>query len=177
VNHPAASRPSVSPVLLTVLCGVLVAVLCTGCAVNGLAFKANDSVKILSPVDQSTAHLPLHVRWASSIPAKENVEYAVFLDSSPMAPGQNFLDWIPSDDPCHQERGCPNTQWLNQHFIYVTTRKHVTIPLLPPPSNQTDAAEVRNSYHVTIVLLNKKTGRRLGESAWSSTVVVSQPTL
>jgi len=142
-----------------------------GCAVHGLAFRADKRVTIVAPRDQQTVHLPFQLTWTSQIPSSSSIEYAVFVDSHPMGPDQTIEDWIPSTDSCHHTPGCPNRQWLEQRFVFITTQHHVDLSLLPTLS--TGGKDAQSTHNVTIVLLDKKTGRRLGESAFLTTFVVT----
>jgi hypothetical protein len=146
-----------------------------GCALHGLAFKADKRVTIVTPRDQETVKLPVEVSWTSKIPASADLEYGVFVDSHPMRPGQTIEDWIPSTDSCHHTPGCPNPQWLAQRFVFITTQDHITLKLLPTLTTGGTSAE--NTHNVTIVLLNRKTGQRVGESAFLTTFVAIVPNL
>ena len=149
----------------------VVAPLLSGCAVHGLAFVADKRVKIVSPRDQSKVQLPLRLAWSSTISTTGPLEYAVFVDSHPMRPGQNIEDWIPPTDSCHFTPGCPNKSWLAQRFVFITTAHSLNLALVPTlPASGGKSAE--NTHSVTIVLLNKQTGRRVGESAFLTTFQV-----
>jgi hypothetical protein len=140
-----------------------------GCAVHGLAFKADKRVTILTPRDEEKVRVPVQIRWTSKIPASADLEYAVFVDSEPMRPGQTIESWIPSTDSCHHTPGCPNKQWLEQRFVFITTQDHITLQLVPTLT--TGGKDAQSTHSVTIVLLNKSTGQRVGESAFLTTFV------
>ena len=164
------SMPRLRPLLgaLTLAVGVS---LLSGCAVHGLAFVADKRVKILSPHDQSKVQLPVRVTWSSTIPSTGSLEYAVFIDSHPMRPGQTIDDWIPPTDSCHFTPGCPNKSWLAQRFVFITTARSINLPLVPTlPASGGKSAQ--NTHHVTIVLFDKHTQRRVGESAFLTTFQV-----
>ena len=145
----------------------------TGCALSGLAFRADKRVTIVTPTDQQNVRLPVEISWTSKIPASADIEYAVFIDSHPMRPGQTIESWIPSTDSCHHTPGCPNQQWLEQRFVFITTKHEITLKLLPTLT--TGGRDAENTHNVTIVLLNKKTGQRVGESAFLTTFVATGP--
>lgn len=161
--------------LVAAIALLLVGSTLSGCALHGLDFRADKRVRILTPRDQETVRLPVVIRWTSTIPASEDIEYAVFIDSHPMRPGQTIEDWIPSTDSCHHTPGCPNKQWLAQRFVFITTERHLTLKLLPILTSGGPDAE--DTHSVTIVLLNRKTGERVGESAFLTTFVSNGPNL
>jgi hypothetical protein len=170
-----AHRAPLARTLVAMTVVALVGTMLAGCAVHGLDFRADKRVTIVTPRDQETVRLPVEVRWTSSIPASDDIEYAVFVDSHPMRPGQTIDQWIPSTDSCHHTPGCPNAQWLAQRFVFITTQNHLSLKLLPVLTGGGQSAE--DTHNVTIVLLNRKTGERVGESAFLTTFVASGPNL
>jgi hypothetical protein len=140
------------------------------CAFSGLAFIADKRVTIISPKDEQSVRLPVKLQWTSQIKASAGLEYAVFVDSQPMRPGQTIENWIPPTDSCHFTPGCPNKQWLAQRFVFITTQHELTFSLLPTLTTG-GGKDAQNTHNVTIVLLDKKTGRRVGESAFLTTFV------
>lgn len=140
-----------------------------GCALHGLAFRADKRVTIITPRDEQKVKTPVEIAWTSKIPASADIEYAVFIDSEPMRPGQTIENWIPSTDSCHHTPGCPNQQWLEQRFVFITSQDHITLKLVPTLT--TGGKDAQSTHNVTIVLLNKRTGQRIGESAFLTTFV------
>jgi hypothetical protein len=87
--------------------------------------------------------------------------FAVFVDRTPIKPGQT-LDAVASGDSiCENDPKCPNTQYLRDHQVYTTTKTMLRVPQIP---NGVGTDEIER-HTVTIVLLDTD-GRRIGESAW-----------
>lgn len=171
IGEGPVSQRRIGRKTVVVLAVVIASAVLGGCAIHGLAFRADKRVTIVTPRDQAQVTEPVEIRWTSKIPASSDIEYAVFVDSHPMRPGQTIENWIPATDSCHHTPGCPNPQWLAQRFVFITSQTQVTLKLLPTLSTGGQAAE--NTHSVTIVLLDKRTGQRVGESAFLTTFVVT----
>lgn len=133
----------------------------TGCATEGLAFRVDERVQVVRPADRATVTLPVTVDWeARDLP--DGTTYAVFLDSTPVPPGEP-LRWVARDDSgCREADGCPDAQYLADRGIFATDRTELVLEQLP----RTDrAAGDRERHRATVVLLDEQ-GRRLGESAF-----------
>src|SRR4051794_10647474 len=96
---------------LGALGAVLVLVLTSGCALDGVRFTESHGVDIVAPSDGALVQIPFEVR-VSGAGAAERL--GVFVDTPPMAPGRTLLSLVPSDDPCRLQVGCPDAAWLAQ---------------------------------------------------------------
>ena len=139
-----------------VLLGVLgLALLATSCASGDLAFVQDERLEILEPPQRVKVTLPVTVRWriegfestgedGRSDPTAGS--FAVFVNRTPVPPGEP-LSWLAREDRrCKAIPGCPDEVYLADRNAY---KGHET-------------------HEVTIVLLDGR-GRRIGESAWHVT--------
>jgi hypothetical protein len=123
-----------------------------------------------SSEDRSDVGLPITIRWevedfqitgpnASS--DKDAGYFGVFVDRSPVPPGEP-LSWVARGDRiCLATPGCPDKAYLIDHRTYDTTETEFTLKQLP----DLNVASGKETHEVTIVMLDG-TGNRIGESAW-----------
>ena len=145
------------------------ALLVSSCA-QGLAFVQDDRLRITSPDAQQKVTLPVTVRWAiddfeitgpTGNARKEAGYFGIFVDTSPVPPGQP-LSWVARDDRrCKARPGCPDATYLADHRVYSTDDTTFTFAQLP----DLDTYGGHETHEVTIILLDGA-GRRIGESAW-----------
>ena len=162
---PARQRAAVACLVLS-LCGGL-----TGCVPDGLAFRIDDRLTILEPEDRATVTLPVTIDWdirdfdvvePGGDPREDAGYFGVFVDTTPMPPGEP-LSWIArKDNSCREADGCPDAEYLAARNIYTTTETELTLEQLPRTTNDDDR---RERHRVTIVLLDAS-GTRIGESAF-----------
>lgn len=156
-----------------VACALSVALL-SGCAAEGLAFKVDDRLNIVSPADREVVSLPLKIDWEISdfkvtgpdgSQDPESGYFGVFVDRAPQPPGET-VKWFAKDDrSCHPEDGCPSKAYLADRGVHTARKTQFVLKTLPPPSD--DQAKRRELHEVTIVLLDGS-GRRIGESAFTT---------
>ena len=152
----------------------VVAALAPGCAVDGLAFRVDDRLDVVSPRDREVVSLPVRIEWeitdfevTGPTPSSEPESgfFGVFVDRAPQPPGQT-IEWFAKDDPaCRPADDCPNKEYFAARGVYTTSKTRFVLRTLPPPPS--DQAKRRELHEVTIVLLDG-TGRRIGESAFTS---------
>lgn len=161
------SRPGrISPLLCGLLATVLIA---AGCSTENLAFRDDDRLTIVSPEDRGHVELPFEVEWrmedfeVGQAPLDgDGNYYAVFVDRPPLAPGQH-LDSL-ANESCERAADCPDTEWLTDHFVHVTTDTRVTIERLPLVDEQ-NRTGARDLHEIVIVLMDSE-DERIGESAF-----------
>ena len=141
---------------------VLLAVLTSGCAVRGIAFREDDRLTFTSPGDRDEVTLPVTVTWdVEDFDVPEDGSFAVFVDRAPQPPGKT-LEWLArNDDSCRSTDGCPGAEWFAERDVYPTTETEITIERLPA---RTD--DRRELHEVTVVLVDGD-GRRIGETGWT----------
>lgn len=155
------------PAALIVMAVALVA---SGCAVHGLAFRTDDRVAIVAPHAESTVALPLTLRWnVKSLPdlgaavSGRPTGFAVFVDRQPIRPGQTLRSV--ADDQCKRTPGCPDASWLADRYIFTTTSTSLRIDGVPA-DNQGERFGRGHGHEATIVLVDSG-GRRIGESSFA----------
>lgn len=141
--------------------------LLAGCATQGLAFRTDNRVDIVSPGSGDEVTVPFTVRWTA-----EDIggSFAVFVDRTPQPPGKP-LSWLTRDDDgCDASRGCPDAEYLAQRGVYTTTEHRVVVDRVPPADEGRRCKE-----HEAVVVLLDDAGRRRGESAWAVPFRVCRP--
>jgi hypothetical protein len=139
---------------------VLVAATLSGCGVRNLDFVQDDRVSITAPKDRATVRLPITLRWDVQ---DFDGTYAVFVDRAPVPPGQD-LRWLGRDDElCSSTPGCPNEAWLRDRDVYPTEATTLTLDEVPEPVDDRN----RREFHEATVVLLDRSGRRVGESAFT----------
>jgi hypothetical protein len=142
-------------------------VLASGCAVDGLAFVHDDRLEIRAPASEATVRLPFDLRWTAK---GVNGKYLVLFDRTPMRPNQSLLALVSSTDPCRTRPGCPDTAWLAEKNIYVTSDTHLRVEDLP---EERTTSRAKDRHEVTIVLLDSR-NRRAGESVFIREFIVDR---
>lgn len=147
----------------------------TACVPEGLAFRTDERLTIISPEDRSTVSLPVTIDWDirdfdivepgegdDADGEREAGYFAVFVDSSPMPPGKP-LRWIArKDTSCREADGCPDEEYLAARGIYTTTETELTLEQVPRTSDRED----RKERHRAVIVLLDAEGKRIGESAF-----------
>lgn len=147
---------------------LVVLLLASACGVNGLSFREDDRVKIVTPGTNDRVNLPLEVRWTVR---DFDGYFAVFFDRSPMKPNQGLVSLVPEDDACRTAPGCPDRQWLADRGIFVTDTPSLAVETLEDRRRNN---RTKDRHEVTIVLLDRN-GRRVGESAFVREFIVDRP--
>ena len=144
------------------LLAAVVALLTSGCAVRGVAFRQDDRLSFVSPGDRDEVTLPVTVEWeVEDFEVPGDGYFAVFVDRAPQPPGRT-LDWLArNDDACAQIEDCPGAAWFNERDIFPTTETELTIDQLPDRT-----VDGRERHEVTVVLVDRD-GRRIGETGWT----------
>jgi hypothetical protein len=148
------------------------ALIASSCA-HGLAFVQDQRLEITSPKPQQKVTLPFALRWTmrdfqvtgpDGRSDKNAGYFAVFLDRTPVPPGEP-LSWIARDDTrCKRIPGCPDAAYLAERHVYSTTEMQLDFALLP----DTGARGGHETHEISVVLLDGR-GLRLGENAWHVT--------
>ena len=150
---------------------------CSGCVPDGLAFRADKRLTILTPEDEAEVSLPLTIRWQMKdfdvvepgTPVREGAGYfAVFVDQTPISPGENVRSLAKGDLSCDPAAGCPDAQYLAERDVYVTTDTELVLTELPERTGRG-----AGRHKATIVLLDGM-GNRIGESRFKVDFEVRQ---
>jgi hypothetical protein len=150
---------------------VALVLLAPACATEGLAFVQDQRVEIVRPEGNSTVTLPVTFEWR----VVEDFEitgpdgerrndagyFGLFLDQTPVPPGETLAYVARDDAACKRLPGCPDETYLADRLIWSTSETSFTLEHLP----DLDTASGHETHEFTVVLLDG-TGRRIGESAW-----------
>lgn len=157
-----------APVALLALCAAL-----AGCVPDGLAFRVDERLTFTNPEARSTVRLPVKLDWEiedfeitspGGEPREDAGYFGVFVDTTPMPPGEK-LSWLArKDNSCRPADGCPDEEYLLARGIYTTTDTELVLDQLPRTTS-TDDQDRRERHRATIVLLDAS-GARIGESAF-----------
>jgi hypothetical protein len=152
--------------LRTVVVAVVLAV-APACGVSGLSFVQDDRVDIIRPEDRSEVRLPVSVRWTV-----EDFEvgpgqgsFGVFVDRAPPPSGKTLAWLFRGDSGCKGSaaRVCATPEFLGQRNVFETTRTAFTVEQV----NQLTGSQAGRQLHEVTVVLLDRSGRRVGEGAWS----------
>ena len=131
----------------------------TGCRAHDLEFVKERPVQLLVPAENARVSLPFELHWSTRGGGSSRV--AVIFDQPTMAAGQTLLSLVPRLDPCRGDAGCPDADWLHDHYIYVCSGSTVSVAQLPDLRKGRRSTDV---HQATIVAIDDS-GRRLNESA------------
>ena len=136
-----------------------------------LNFRVDDRLTFISPEDRSTVPRTFTVKWTmrdftvqpanSAPPSRDAGYFAVFVDRSPIKPGQTMDALAKGDLSCERDPKCPDPDYLSELGAYTTTRTSVRIEQI---ANVTGDKERLQHHYVTVVLMDTS-GHRIGESA------------
>lgn len=155
---------------LTTLTALGLSVALTGCVPQGLAFKVDERLRFVSPQARTTVTLPVTVDWEirdfevagpGGEPRETGGYFGVFVDRTPMPPGED-LRWLARKDrSCRASDGCPDADYLETRSVYTTTDTQLRLEQLSRNADE----DRRERHYVTVVLLDAS-GTRIGESAF-----------
>lgn len=157
-------------------CAAVLALLpLTGCGLTHLQdlnFRVDDRLHFVSPEDRSTVARSFTVTWTmrdftvvpegSAPPTRDAGYFAVFVDRSPIKPGQTTKAVMHDDLACQRNPRCPTRGQLKELGVYTTTGTSLRIAQV---GNVTGDRERLQHHYVTVVLMDTA-GHRIGESAW-----------
>lgn len=155
---------------LSILLTAVAALAVTACSTEGLNFRADERVQIISPEDEAVVREPVTIDWEvrdfevtgpDGSSSDDRGYFLVMLDRFPQPPGEP-LTWFAKDDlQCRQSPRCPSRKWYAERGVFTTTETSFELPVLPRPPD-TERAEI---HQINIALLDG-TGRRIGEGVW-----------
>ena len=138
---------------------------------ENLNFRVDDRLEITAPEARALVKQPVTVSWTmrdftiqapgSAPPSRDAGYFAVFVDQTPIKPGESLEAVASGDRACEIDPKCPDTVYLREHLVYTTTKTSLRIP---PIANGAGTDDI-DRHSITIVLLDTA-GRRIGESAW-----------
>jgi hypothetical protein len=99
----------------------------------------------------------------SAPPSRDAGYFAVFVDQSPVKPGQTLRSVSSGNPFCRRDpASCTTPAYLAQQEVYTTTHESITVPDVTNIPGNHQGTEL----HSFIVILMDTSGHRIGESAW-----------
>lgn len=154
---------------------LVLALLSSSCRFHDLGFRQDRRIVIVSPAPRATVTLPLTIRWtfrdfAIATGDKPGGSFAVLVDRDPPPPGQTLHYYFRDRIGCSEPEGCPSIGDLEAIGVWPTTKASLSLPSI----RQLLGGSGQNLDHheVTIILLDAS-GRRIGESAFSTEFTVA----
>lgn len=157
-----------------IACLLAVLVLAGGCRTQGLAFRQDDRVEIVAPEENETVTLPFTLEWSvedfdivgpDGSDTNDAGYFGIFIDQTPMPPGESLRYIARDDDSCLRSADCPDETYLSDRNIYLTTDTQMTIDALQD-TRPVDRPSAPDDHEITIVLLNGS-NERIGEAAFT----------
>lgn len=126
---------------------------------EGLAFREDKRLEIVSPSNHATVTPPVTLRW--KVKDFEG-RFGVFVDTDPPGPGNSLRSLAAGDLSCKVTPGCPDQSWFAARGIHTTTATSFRIDSL---SDRRRPGRPRSldRHEVTVVLLDEE-NERVGES-------------
>jgi hypothetical protein len=147
----------------------------SGCGLTHLQdlnFRVDKRLHFVSPKDRATVQRPFTVTWTmnnfqvvakgSQPPTRDAGYFAVFVDRTPIKPGQTMRSLASKDQACQVDPKCPDRSYLAGLGVYETTGTSLRLNQL---ANVVGDKEQLQHHSVTVVLMDTA-GHRIGESAW-----------
>jgi hypothetical protein len=161
--------------LLALVAGVSLALGTTGCAtsLNGLEFHNDNRMKITEPHQNDLVSAPITLRWTMTDftvaaqgagPVNDDTGYfAVFIDRSPVKPGQTLTAVSKHTPSCEHTTLCTTKSYLAGEQVYTTTNDELRLRSVGDILSNNESTQ----FHTATVILMNTAGERISESAWS----------
>jgi hypothetical protein len=158
---------------LCVVLGLAVLTL-SGCAtsLSGLDFRTDKRLSFVEPRSREQVKLPVHLAWTmtdftpaaagSQPPTKTAGYFAIFVDHTPIKPGQSMRAVASGDSFCESNPKCPDRGYLAERQIYTTTTTSYVLHNVLPITNNDEHVQL----HAAVIVLMDTSGHRIGESSW-----------
>lgn len=158
-------------VLTRVAACLLVAVVVSGCQVEGAVFRTDKRLTFLVPEARQEVSLPLTVSWGWDDEADRPARFALLVDIAPPAPGKT-LETLVDDPGCRAFPDCVR-QWFAEHGVYETAE---TSFVLKAVARRVNVPHSEQRFHELAIVLLDEAGRRTGEANWSREFFLPAPT-
>src|SRR6058998_213954 len=106
------------------------ALLVGGCGithVQDLSFRVDNRLHFTTPKARSKLHQPVRLAWTirdfrvtaprSEPPSRDAGYFALFVDQTPIKPGQTMRAVASGDPSCRRDPACPDAAYLQQHEV------------------------------------------------------------
>ena len=136
------------------------ALVLTSCSVSNHNVFNDHRLHFVAPPSRAHVSVPVTLKWTMrDFPSGS---FAIFVDRSPVSPGQTLKAVADRDTSCRRTPGCPDASYLADRQIYTTSGDGYVLDRV---ADLADNREKQQLHEVTVVLLDTA-GRRIGESAW-----------
>jgi len=143
--------------------GACVAIVASGCGIDGLDFRADTRLSITSPSDRSAVTVPFLLEWELQDPGERDSAFAVLVNVSPPRAGAPITDLLPESQ---QDRASCDAECqfaaLAARGITVTSAEELEFTVLPRRTGM--SADRARRHTITVIVLDQQ-GRRVGEVA------------
>jgi hypothetical protein len=152
----------------------LVILASSACAtsLSGLDFRTDKRLSFVEPHSRQQVALPVHLAWTmkdftlaapgSEAPSSSAGYFAIFVDGTPIKPGQSMRAVAHGDPTCENNPKCPGKGYLAERQIYATTGTSYVLHNVLPLANNDQHVQL----HEAVVILMDTSGHRIGESSW-----------
>lgn len=149
---------------------VAVAAGLTACGFSNLQFVRDSRLKVVTPKEQALVRMPVTIRWTIrdfhvTSPGNSHSTaagyFAIFVDRTPIRPGQTMRALFSTDRACLSKPTCPSPSDLAGLGVYTTTNPWLTIHAVSPLNTYQKV-----QMHEAVIVLMSPDGHRIGESAW-----------
>jgi hypothetical protein len=152
----------------------LVIALTSACAtsLSGLDFRTDKRLSFVEPHSRQQVALPVHLVWTikdftpvaagSQPPSKAAGYFAIFVDTTPIKPGQSMRAVAHGDPTCENNPRCPGRGYLAARQIYTTSATSYALHNVLPLTNDDQHVQL----HAAVIVLMDTNGDRIGESSW-----------
>src|SRR3954466_5017445 len=130
LGRSTLGRPSLGCIALVAAGAVLVG----GCGIThmqDLSFRVDNRLHFTTPKARTKLHQPVHLAWTirdfriaapgSEPPSDDAGYFAVFVDRTPIRPGQTMRSVAGDDPACRHDPKCPDAAYPGHTEIYMTT--------------------------------------------------------
>ena len=156
-------------------------VVLSGCTnYSQLQFTNDKRLHFLAPKNESVQKAPVVLTWTMSdftvagqgqAPVSRHTGYfAIFIDRSPVKPGQSLKSLDSTDHTCRTTPACPTASFLSGIQVYTTTQDSYTLPTV----NSTGGTG-KFQRHAAVIVLIDTSGHRIGESSWEVDFKLPKP--
>jgi hypothetical protein len=139
---------------------LVLALALTACA-NNLNFRADHRLHWQTPAARKLVSAPFTLAWRFD--GTPPAAFAIFVDRTPIKPGQTLKAVAGGDQTCKAEPTCPDATYLAERQVYMTTTMSLALAQVLPLSSDREGTQL---HQATVVVLDAS-GHRIGESAWT----------
>lgn len=144
--------------------------------IHDLNFRVDKRLSFTGPESRALIKQPITVSWTmkdftvaaagTAAPSRDAGYFAVFVDRTPVKPGQTLDAVAHGDRFCQQDPSCPDQAYLKSHQVFTTTATSLKLPRITDVVGDKESIQL---HTITIVLMDTA-GHRIGESAWQRDV-------